>query len=113
MLSRGAFRHSAQFAARLQAALQNQFTPSHLVVIDDSHKHSKGEDSHYRVVVVSDRFEGLGLVVRHRAVQDCVKDLFAEGLHALAISAKTAEEWNGKIPGTPSCPKGKKTHEQG
>lgn len=105
MLSRGIFRHTAQFAARLQATLQNQFSPSHLVVIDDSHKHSKGQDSHYRVVVVSDRFEGLGLVARHRAVQDCVKDLFAEKLHALAITAKTAKEWNGRVPGTPGCPK--------
>ena len=104
MLSRGIFRHSSQFAARLQASLQAHFAPSHLVVIDDSHKHSKGPDSHYRVVVVSDKFEGLGLVARHREVQGCAKHLFEEGLHALAITAKTTKEWNGKIPGTPACP---------
>jgi BolA protein len=109
MLSRGIFRHSSQFAARLQASLQTQFAPSHLVVINDSHKHSKGTDSHYRVVVVSDKFEGLGLVARHREVQDCAKYLFEEGLQALAISAKTPKEWNGKIPGTPGC-MGKNKH---
>ena len=104
MLRNAFIRSFSEFASRLQATLQSSFAPSHIQVLDDSHKHTKGPNSHYRVVVVSERFAGMGMVERHRAVQGSVREMFKEGLHSLAITAKTPGEWTGKVPGTPGCP---------
>jgi BolA family transcriptional regulator, general stress-responsive regulator len=79
--------------ARLNAAL----APLHLVIEDDSAKHAghagAAEGGHYRVVVVSARFSGVNRVGRHRLVYDAVADAMQRGIHALAISAYTPEEF--------------------
>lgn len=79
--------------------LMEFFDSSYVSVHDDSLAHaghrgtSKVGDTHFNVVVVSSRFEGVSSVKRHQMVYSLFKDLFAEGLHALAITAKTTEEW--------------------
>lgn len=82
----------------MEQLLTNHFAPSSLAVIDDSRKHAghagaraEGE-SHFTVKIVSEKFVGANRVARHRMVYDVLKPLFDEGLHALAIEAKTAEE---------------------
>ncbi len=51
----------------IQTKIAAALGPSHLEVVNESHMHSvpPGSESHFRVVVVSDRFEGLPLVRRH------------------------------------------------
>ena len=81
-------------AARLTAAL----SPSHLEVINDSHHHSGhlGDDgtgeSHWTVVVESDRFAGLNRVARQRLVNQALADLLSSRIHALAIRARAPGE---------------------
>ena len=48
----------------LQAALQ----PVHLQVLDESHMHSRGQETHYKAVIVSEQFDGLNAVKRHQKV---------------------------------------------
>jgi BolA protein len=78
---------------RLGAAL----APQHLTIADDSAKHAghagASEGGHYRVVVVSSHFAGLNRVARHRLVYDAVADAMQRGIHALAITAYTPEEF--------------------
>ena len=41
---------------------------------------------------MSDSFEGVALIDRHRMVNDCLKEELEEkGLHALSIKAKTVK----------------------
>jgi len=80
---------------RIQANLMKAFQPSHLEVVDDSHKHAghagarpEGE-THYTVIISSPVFADLSRVARQRAVMDALKDEFESGLHALSIKASS------------------------
>ena len=79
----------------IELRLRENFSPTHLEVIDDSAKHAghaghdpRGE-SHFTVEIVSVRFEGLSRVERQRAVNRALADLLVERVHALAIKAST------------------------
>jgi BolA family transcriptional regulator, general stress-responsive regulator len=83
-------------ASRLQEVLQHALSPSALEVQDDSHLHAghagAREGRHFTVRVTSAVFSGLTRVARHRLVYDAARTLFAEGIHALAIEARTPDE---------------------
>ena len=83
-------------AARLQEVLQQALSPEALEVQDDSHLHAGHagalEGRHFTVRVVSGAFNGLSRVARHRLVYDAARTLIAEGIHALAIEARTPTE---------------------
>lgn len=69
--------------------------PVELDVIDESHLHvghagSRDGAGHYRVKIVSPRFQGLRTVASHRLVYDLVRDLMPHPIHALAIDARAA-----------------------
>ncbi|MBI4997012.1 MAG: BolA family transcriptional regulator [Rhodocyclales bacterium] len=69
--------------------------PSHIELIDDSYKHAghgTGEAGVYRLLIVSERFAGLGTMARHRLVYDALGDLMGPAIHALSITARTAAE---------------------
>ena len=95
--------------------LQTLFQPSYLEVENESHKHSvpKGSESHFRVLIVSEKFEGLSRVDRQRLVNECLKEELNSGLHALGQRTLTASEWEklqGQGPLTsPDCHSKKKT----
>lgn len=85
-------------AEKIRYQLNFTFAPAALEVIDDSAKHAghagarpQGE-SHFTVRITSERFEGLSRVARHRAVYEVLKPLFDQGLHALAIDARSPAE---------------------
>ena len=73
--------------------------PVELDIIDESHLHighagSRDGAGHFRVKIVSSRFQGLRPVASHRLVYDLVHDLMPHPIHALAIDAKAATEGN-------------------
>ena len=62
-------------------------------MLDDPDAASTGE-THFNLILVSDRFDGMPLIDRHRLVNECLKeDLETNGVHALGIKAKTNEQW--------------------
>ena len=88
---------SASREERLRAALTAALAPQMLEIIDESHLHAGhagavGGVSHFRVKIVSERFEGLKLVMRHRLVYDSVRDMMQTEIHALAITAEAPSE---------------------
>ncbi|HER34198.1 MAG: BolA family transcriptional regulator [Halothiobacillaceae bacterium] len=90
----------------IEDTLRDTLAPSHLELTDESDQHAGTRvESHFRVVVVSDRFEGQTLIKRHRLTQDPLKPAFAEGLHALALHTYTPDEWaeRGDAPASPPC----------
>ena len=86
----------AVHAHDIEAALRTALAPSQLDVRDDSHLHAGHagalEGRHFSVTVVSDRFNGLSRLARHRLVYDSLIDLMPRGIHALAIDARAPGE---------------------
>lgn len=92
----------------IEQKLQQEFSPAYLQVIDQSSLHNvpKGSESHFKVVVVSDRFQNHSLVARHRQIQLVLADEFKQGLHALSIEAFTSAQWHERgqqIQPSPPC----------
>lgn len=99
--------------AAITARLTEAFSPTALRVNNESSMHAvpPGSESHFRVVIVSDEFAGKSPVARHRAVHGALAEVFAGGLHALAIEARTPDEWNalnGRTSESPPCLGGSK-----
>ena len=71
--------------------------PSHLEVQDDSALHAGHAGNtgggHYTVIIVSEAFNSLPLIKRHRLVYDAVGNLMEQAIHALSIQAKTSAEF--------------------
>ena len=78
--------------------------PEYLEVLDESHMHSRGLETHYKAVIVSPLFAGLNAVKRHQKVYATVGDLMGQ-IHALALHTYTPEEWaaQGVAPASPTC----------
>ncbi|EKX36286.1 hypothetical protein GUITHDRAFT_79024, partial [Guillardia theta CCMP2712] len=80
--------------------IDKQLQPTHIELVDDSAKHagheamkgSTAKETHFRLKVVSSKFEGLSLVKRHQMVYALLNEQFQQGLHALNIVAKTPQE---------------------
>ena len=79
-------------AQDINAALAAALQPTLLEVQDDSHLHAghagAREGRHFSVRVVSERFNGLSRLARHRLVYDAVASLIPHGIHAMAIDAR-------------------------
>ncbi len=83
----------AMIRERLEAAL----APSEIVLDDESalhagHAGAASGGGHYRLKIVSTKFEGVKLVMRHRLVYDSVHDMMHKEIHALAITALAPSE---------------------
>ena len=93
---------------RIEAALA-ALNPEHLQVLDESHMHSRGLQTHYKAVLVSEQFAGLNSVKRHQKVYAKLGDLMGQ-FHALALHTYTPEEWaqTGAAPASPTCAGGSK-----
>jgi len=98
----------------IEHKLKEALDPIHLEVVNESHKHSvpAGSETHFKVVAVSHRFEGMRLLDRHRAINSALSEEMNSGLHALALHCLTPEEWfakGGIAPESPPCLGGSKT----
>ncbi|MFL9814835.1 BolA family transcriptional regulator [Stutzerimonas sp. VN223-3] len=93
----------------IETALQATLQPVYLQVLDESHMHSRGQETHYKAVVVSEQFSGLSAVKRHQKVYAAMGELMQQ-VHALAVHTYTPEEWvqQGSAPASPVCAGGHK-----
>jgi BolA protein len=78
--------------------LREAFSPESLEVVDESHLHEghsghrPGGETHFRVYIVSNAFEGKGRIERHRLINTTLAAELAGPVHALAIKASTSAE---------------------
>lgn len=92
----------------IEKKLTAEFQPDFLKVINESDMHNvpRGSESHFKVTVVSERFNGLRLIARHRLINQTLADELSNHIHALAIHTYTHDEWqkkNQEIPESPMC----------
>ena len=82
----------------IQEKLARAFAPLSLHVIDESHQHEghaghrQGGETHFRVHIVSEAFQGKSRIERHRMVNATLAGELAGGVHALAIHASAPGE---------------------
>lgn len=92
---------------RITRKLTDALTPVYLEVINESHMHNvpKGSETHFKVVVVSDRFENLAPVRRHQLVYSALGEELKDGVHALAITSRSPAEWalSPEANASPKC----------
>ena len=79
--------------SRLEEALQ----PESLMIEDQGHLHIGHEGArdgrgHFRVMIVSESFNGMSMVGRHRAIYAALGELMNTDIHALAIEAVASSE---------------------
>jgi len=81
--------------------------PERLELADESAAHAghagsrPGGETHWRLVIVAERFAGLSTVARHRLVYQALGDLMSHPIHALSIVAYASGE-----PGASSASSG-------
>jgi BolA protein len=91
-------------ARRIREKVTNALEPRELQIWNDSHKHShhqamRGADnvteSHFRLLIVSDKFSGKTQPARHRMVYGLLDEELKQqnGVHALQLQTKTLQEW--------------------
>ena len=56
----------------------------------------RGSGDHFSVVVISDKFENISLVDRHRRIYSIFKDEISQEIHAMQIQTYTYKEWRDK-----------------
>lgn len=88
--------------------LNKQFELTHLEVLNESYMHNvpANSETHFKVTIVSNDFEGKRLIQRQRLVNQLLAEELAGEVHALAQHTYTPQEWmkkNGVIPESPNC----------
>lgn len=73
---------------QIKTTLQEKISGSQVAVDDLT-----GTSDHFQVTVVSDSFEGLSLIERHRKVYDALGSDVGGAIHALSIKAYTNKQW--------------------
>ncbi len=87
-------------AATIEAKLRQSLSPQRIEVEDESHRHvghagaPAGGQSHFRLLVVAESFQGKSRVERQRMVYGILADELASGMHALAMTTLAPDEDN-------------------
>ncbi|MEZ5476754.1 MAG: BolA/IbaG family iron-sulfur metabolism protein [Thiolinea sp.] len=93
---------------QIETKLQQAFNPEVLEVVNESHMHNvpPGSESHFKVTIVSDEFEGKALVARHRMINKALSAELDGQIHALALHTLTPGQYferAGKVAASPPC----------
>jgi len=97
----------------IENTLKDALSPVFLDVLDESHMHNvpEGAQSHFKVTVVSNTFEGKRLIARHREVNTLLDEALKGPVHALALHTYTEQEWQkrgAEAMKSPACLGGSK-----
>lgn len=93
--------------ALIETRLKSAFQIEHLDVVNESHMHNvaPGSESHFKVTIVSDDFDEVMLLKRHRMVNSALAEEMPS-IHALALHTLTPAEWaakQGRVAQSPKC----------
>lgn len=88
---------SSERVKAIEAKLNDAFSPTKLMVKDQSHLHAghegaKSGGGHFEVIIVSQAFEGYAPLERHRMIFSVLESMMKTEIHALSIRAHTPDE---------------------
>lgn len=69
----------------LREKLLASFSPTRLEIFNESHRHSRGSETHFNVIIVADKFRGLSRVKQHQLVYSALGELMSS-VHALTLT---------------------------
>ena len=91
---------------KIEELLRDNLNISKLIIENESNKHNvpPNSESHFNVQVVSDDFENLTQLQRHKIVYKAINSLLQQ-IHAFSITAMTTSEFNENtsLRKTPDC----------
>jgi len=81
----------------IESLLSDALSPTELQVKDQSHLHAghagaREGKGHFEVTIVSEQFNGVKRIARHRMVYDALGDFMDSDIHALRINAFSPSE---------------------
>jgi BolA protein len=82
----------------IREKLTASLSPESLEIIDRSQEHAghegaKSGGGHFDIIIVTEVFNDMNTVQRHRAIYDALGDAMKSEIHALSIRAYTPEEF--------------------
>ncbi|MCX8506164.1 MAG: BolA family transcriptional regulator [Alphaproteobacteria bacterium] len=101
-------RPTAPIAGAVYDRLIGEFSPTRLEIIDESSQHRhhvamkhlpaeagdkthpKGRETHFRIVMESEKLRGLSRVAQHQLVYKILQTEMARGIHALSLDLRVA-----------------------
>ena len=84
---------------KIEKIILNNYKPYFFSVLDVSEQHrghqnfKEDVESHFEIIVVSEKFKNLKRVDRHRMVNQSLKEEFLKDLHSAIIKTYTIEEY--------------------
>lgn len=98
----------AQVEDAIRSKLHAALAIESMVIENESDQHSgpAGRESHFKITLVSEDFNGLMPVKRHQKIYALLAEEKAESVHALALHLYTPKEWQSKNqqrPDSPAC----------
>lgn len=73
--------------------IESHLDPEIFILENESHMHSGPRtESHFKVYIVSNKFEGLSRIERQQLIYKILDEEFKEGMHALSLKLKTPTE---------------------
>ena len=91
---------------KIDKLLRDNLNVFKLIIKNESNKHNVplNSESHFNVQIVSDDFQDLSQIQRHKIVYKAIESLLAE-IHAFSITAITNSEFkeNPSLRDTPDC----------
>ena len=52
-----------------------------------------GNDDHFNLIIISEKFQGLSLIERHKIIYNILEPMVTKEIHALQLKTITREEW--------------------
>ncbi len=82
----------------IRSRLESSLDATHVEIADDSPLHAghlgaQSGGGHFRVLVVSPRFDGLSRVAAQRLVYEALGELMTTEIHALEMQTLTPDQW--------------------
>ena len=85
---------------KIEKILVDNFEPHFFLVKDVSEEHRghqnfrENVESHFEIIIVSEKFENLNNVARHRMINKFLKEEYSSDLHSVTIKTYTTGEYN-------------------
>lgn len=96
----------------ISALLEQTFQPKHMELTNESHMHSvpPNSETHFKLVLVAEQFDGLSKVKRQQSVYATLAEYMNNPVHALAMHTYSPNEWSDtvKVADSPDCLGGSK-----
>ena len=83
----------------IENLILKNYKPEFFSVLDVSEQHrghldfEEDVESHFEIIIVSEKFKNLNRIERHRMVNHSLKDEFLSDLHSVIIKTYTLEEY--------------------